>query len=308
MPRHKRNGRVPVKKLFLYFCVLGLVFGVYLFLTTKNEIGSVARSVDMGPSRAKGRVVGSLQTAAPAARSVASAQSTPLSVKTASNESQKAAPLSPADRAREEALVQLQNSSSEQWDVRRDNFSDQIRTLSDGVLGQVSAKDFVSQYSKSLFGVPSSHLFETRNETTDRTKIVYSQQVNGLPVYGGTLTLFYEGTALVRVQNDLSLNESVLGSGRLATVSDAFNFLQSSARLSASARGEAAPVLRSPALSSGAAAPVTSLVLYPSSSGLVHAYQFAVQEIRPGQKPESYLAIIDAQNLRLIAKKAYRFE
>lgn len=297
-----------MKKLFLYFCVLGLVFGVYLFLTTKNEIGSVARSGETPSSRAKNRGASSPQTVAPATRSVASTPSAPSAVKSTSNVAQKAVPLSPADRAREAALAQLQNSSSRQWDVRRDHFSEQVRTLSEGVLGQVSAKDFVSQYSKSLFGVPSSHLFETRNETTDRTKIVYSQQVNGLPVYGSTLTLFYEGTALVRVQNDLSMNESVLGSGRLASVSDAFNFLQSSARLSASARGEAAPVLRSPALSSGAAAPVTSLVLYPSSSGLVHAYQFAVQEIRPGQTPDSYLAIVDAQNLRLIAKKAYRFE
>lgn len=203
------------------------------------------------------------------------------------------------------ALARLQQISNKPWDIRRDSFSDSVRTLESGHLPRTTPEQFISEFSQSLFGVPSEHLIESKREVTERTKVVYEQKINGLKVYGGTLTLFFEGDALTRVQNDLASNEKLNAPPRTMSASEIVRFLDNSARQASQARGE--KIL--PTVTSYKSAPAEAeMMLYPGSNSLVHVYKIAVQESRKGQRPKAFYAIVNAEDLRIIAKKPFHMQ
>lgn len=203
------------------------------------------------------------------------------------------------------ALARLQQISNKPWDIRRDTFTDSVRTLESGHLPRTTPEQFIAEYSQSLFGVPSEHLIESKREVTERTKVVYEQKINGLKVYGGTLTLFFEGDALTRVQNDLASNEKLNAPPRTMSATEIVRFLDSSARQAAQARGEKTI----PSVSTYKSAPAQAeMMLYPGSNSLVHVYKIAIQENRKGQRPKAFYAIVNAEDLRLIAKKPFHMQ
>lgn len=203
------------------------------------------------------------------------------------------------------ALARLQQISNRPWDIRRDSFTDAVRTLESGQLPRTTPEQFISEFSQSLFGVPSDHLIESKREVTERTKVVYEQKINGLTVYGGTLTLFFEGDALTRVQNDLASNEKLNAPPRTMSPGEIVRFLDNSARQAAQARGESTL----PNVSSYKSAPAQAeMMLYPGSNSLVHVYKIAIQESRKGQRPKAFYAIVNAEDLRIIAKKPFHLQ
>jgi hypothetical protein len=130
------------------------------------------------------------------------------------------------------ALGELQSNSKRAWNLKRDDFSNRIRTLSGGELesktlvARQAGDDFVRAYSQGLFGVDPARVRFNREEVTDRTRLVYDQVVDGIAVYGASLTLFIENGSLTRVQNDLAPLEVDSTSNR-SRVEDAFSTYRS---------------------------------------------------------------------------------
>ena len=166
------------------------------------------------------------------------------------------------------ALGYLQSSSSQAWTVKRDYFSPTIRTLSEGSLAnsanatpREAADAFVKFYAKGLFGVEAERVKFNREEITDRTRLIYDQVVDGVPVYGGSLSLFFENGALTRVQNDLAVGE-IEESSKSIPVETAFEAYKSQTQ-------------RDSTLLSNQA---NRTVLYPTGHSLIYISEFLTME------------------------------
>jgi hypothetical protein len=200
----------------------------------------------------------------------------------------------PAPTTEAGALALLQSSSREAWDLRRDDFSKTIRTLVHGELAadgtpRLSADDFVKTYSQALFGVDPGRLQFQTEEVTDRTRLIYQEMIDGIPVYGGTLTLFYENGALTRVQNDLQPGEIEDGSTDF-TVAQAFDRYKSfhSDRFDIELKPNTA----------------MRTILYPNGKTFVYAYEFVTNEAAKGAaNARSYRVIYDADNRFVIDRR-----
>jgi hypothetical protein len=195
------------------------------------------------------------------------------------------------------ALGYLQSASKRSWDLKRADFSNQIRTLSGGELESESivpreAGDrFVRFYSRGLFGVDPERMIFNREEVTDRTRLIYDQVVDGIPVYGGTLTLFFENGALTRVQNDLA-SYDIDSSSRPSPLSQAFSSYKSvqSSRYDVSLQDHAS----------------NRVVLYPNGHSLVYAYEFVTKEADKGssEPAKSYHVLYDAADSFVIQRRS----
>lgn len=223
---------------------------------------------------------------------VARASATPASRTTASDEHTSGHAPASATSA-EQALQHLQAQSKAPWNVRLSGPNDKIKTLSagtysgekpEGFEGSTDAglaQAFVNEYSESLFGVEPADLQKTKEEVTDRTKIVYTQVVDGTPVFGGTLTTFIENGELNRVQNDLSALSPSLPSAPSFSVNQAIADLNAKGILSLKLVGTS---------------PVKT-VLYPSATALVYALDFIATN---SSKNETLRVIYDIENRALI--------
>jgi hypothetical protein len=191
----------------------------------------------------------------------------------------------------EPALRAFQAESTRAWTVRRSGIKNAIKTLARGLWTSGNSGDyrtlaqtFVHDYSDALLGIPSDEVSFVREEVTDRTKIVYEQNVNGTPVYGGSLVLFFENGGLTRVQNDLFAKEV-----SASAAPTGFGYEQALERMNS---GDGARY----SLLSGFQ-PRT--VLYPGPTSLVYAYEFSV---RDSADQKSYRILYDAEAQTLIKK------
>lgn len=108
----------------------------------------------------------------------------------------------------ESNLSALQSHSQKRWNIETDVFSGKVRTLTGGMLknsGPPNEKrpEFIQQYSQSIFGVNPDKLVHKKSVLADRQVMVYQQTEFDIPIYGATLTLFYDDGNLVRVQSNL---------------------------------------------------------------------------------------------------------
>lgn len=183
------------------------------------------------------------------------------------------------------ALARLQSESARTWTLRRDGLSGRARTLAQGAWSghsAASARDsadaFVKNYVQDIFGVAPDRLRFDAESITDRTRIVYTQIVDGVEVYGGTLSLFFEDGVLTRVQSDLvALDAHAPPTG--SSFQDAFARYRSSTADNT--------ILKSQ--------PRT--VLFPADHALVYAYDFYVSEAKT-----TYRVLYDIEARRVIKK------
>lgn len=190
-----------------------------------------------------------------------------------------------------QALRAFQEESTRPWTVRRAGTNEAIKTLVRGSWSSGNGSDprgsataFVHDYSESLLGVPAEQVRFSKEETTDRTKIVYEQVVDDTRVYGSTLTLFFEDGGMTRVQNDLIPKSPVL-----ATAPTDFTPAQAFADFNAS-EGSGFENL---------SADSTKTVLFPGPTSLVYSYDFNVRETATGK---TYRVLYDAEARALIKK------
>ncbi len=228
------------------------------------------------------------------------AKSTPIAQQRKSASAQVQPPLTGAPKAsapstEAAALGYLQSASIRSWDLKRGDFSNAIRTLSGGALEskaivpREAADQFVKFYARGLFGVEPERIQFNREEDTDRTRIIYDQVVDGTPVYGGSLTLFFEGGALTRVQNDLAPYE-IDESSRPSPVAQAFTKY----RDVQSSMFDVA--LQEPASN--------RMVLFPNGRSLVYAYEFVTSESDKGDSgAKSYRVVFDANDSFIIQRR-----
>lgn len=190
-----------------------------------------------------------------------------------------------------QALRAFQEESTRPWTVRRAGTNETIKTLArgswtsgNGSDPRGSANAFVHDYSESLLGVPADQVRFSKEEITDRTKIVYEQFVDDTRVYGSTLTLFFEEGGMTRVQNDLIPKSPVL-----AIPPTDFTPAQAFAQFNAS-EGSGFENL---------SVDSTKTVLFPGPTSLVYSYDFNVREIASGK---TYRVLYDAEARALIKK------
>ncbi len=203
----------------------------------------------------------------------------------------------PAPTTEAGALALLQSQSSTAWDVRRADFSEQIRTLvhgqwktKDELTTRTSADEFVKTYSQALFGVDSDRVQFDREEVTDRTRVTYQEVVNGIPVYGSTLNLFFENGALTRLQNDMAAGEPTSSSALInLTLAQAFENYKT-------ARGGGVEISFAKDIKSRP-------IFYPSGHSLVYAYEFSTNEVsKASSNSESFRVIYDAEVPHIIKR------
>lgn len=186
-------------------------------------------------------------------------------------------------------LLQFENESRAPWIARREGLANRLRTLARGAW-DASAESFVQRFAKDLFGVLPTNLNRLEDSVTDRTRITYQQVIYGTPVYGGTLSLFYEGQSLTRVQNDLvSMEPRFSAAPGNFSATDAFD------------RYKVAQTDVDVTFKTSAG---HQTVLYPGPSHLVYAYQFSVIETQRGDPSaaKSFWVLYDAEDQRLIKK------
>ncbi len=166
------------------------------------------------------------------------------------------------------ALGYLQSRSKKAWDFKRDDFKQTIRTLKNGQLATDSLQPrdagdaFVKFYAKGLFGVDPARVKFDREEVTDRTRLIYNEVVDGTPVYGASLSLFFENGQLTRVQNDLAQGE-LDPSSKSVPVQQAFDSYET-------LRGGGDIALQSNA--------ANRTVLYANGRTLIYAYELVTKE------------------------------
>lgn len=181
----------------------------------------------------------------------------------------------------------FQKQSRKTWDVRRAGARGTIKTLANGLWSygqgdyELMAKVFVRDFVEGIFGVSPDSLVLNKLEKTDRTKAVYNQVENGVPVYGATLTLFFENGVMTRVQNDLVAKSPTLNSAIAGTAVFAAFQATESARYTQVAN---VPMQK---------------VFYPGPTSLVRAYVFSARETATGK---TYRIIFDAENRHVIKK------
>jgi hypothetical protein len=218
---------------------------------------------------------------------------------------------SPAPTTEAGALALLQSQSESAWDLRRGDFTDQIRTLihgqlktGEGASPRSAADAFVKTYSQALFGVDPNHVQFDREEVTDRTRVTYQEVVNGVPVYGATLNLFFENGALSRVQNDMAVGEPASSSAPTN-----FTIKQAFEQYKAARENEADVTF--------AKEGQARTLLYPAGHSLVYAYEFSTNEVsKPGSaagssgdlKSDSFRVIYDAENPHIIKRASTRIQ
>lgn len=279
-------------RLILFaFALLAVVLIAYVFhsgerRSSESEM-TTAASAPPPSEKSSPEVVASTNSGSPSTRSSASTKPA-------------AGPSSPAANApttEAAALGYLQSTSKRSWDLKRDDFSNQIRTLSGGELESKSivpreaADQFVKFYSRGLFGVDPAQVTFNREEVTDRTRLIYDQIVDGTPVYGGTLTLFFENGSLTRVQNDLAPYDVDSGSAPspLSQAFSSYKAVQSS--------------MYDVTLQDHAS---NRVVLYPNGRSLVYAYEFVTREADKGSSAaaKSYHVLYDAADSFVIQRRS----
>lgn len=195
-------------------------------------------------------------------------------------------------------LERLQSESRQGWDLRRADFSEQIRTLVHGQwqapgagTPREASDSFIKTYSQALFGIDPARVHFDREEVTDRTRMTYQEVVNGTPVYGSTINLFFDNGTLTRVQNDMAVGEPTLTeSPKDFSLAQAFERYKSS---SGDQSGAAA-------ISFAKDIP-TRTILYPSGHSLIYAYEFSTNETASG---DSFRVIYDAENPHVIKRRS----
>lgn len=200
------------------------------------------------------------------------------------------------------ALATLESLSAKPWTVRRDLSENRIRTLArgetalhEGETPSQAADSFVAHFAKALFGVDPENLFMTKTETTDRTRIVYQENFEGVPVYGATLTLFYENGALSRVQSDLASSEAPSPNTPRLSQAEAFSAYQR-------ARGDSSIVLKSGKPILFAQASPMSASGSSSDQTFAYAYQFVTLENADGGRQATYTVLFDAETPHVIKR------
>ncbi len=109
--------------------------------------------------------------------------------------------------ARAGALSRLDKASDKPWTAVTD--SGRLKTLKDGVLELSSTTleeksvEFLSQSSADLFGVPFDDLKFDRLIKGGRSKVIYRQEIGGVPVEGSTVTLVFDDNRLMRIESGL---------------------------------------------------------------------------------------------------------
>ena len=192
------------------------------------------------------------------------------------------------------ALAELQLNSRHHWDLRRDNFSGRIRTLFSGQLElkraavREAGDDFVKTYSQDLFGVDPSRVMFSREEVTDRTRLIYDQIIDGVPVYGATLSLFFENGSLTRIQNDLA-PFGVEANSKPSLLSDAF----------ASYR-ETQSGLYDVKLQDSSS---NRVVLYPNGRTLVYVSEFVTNERNQNAEAENFHVLFNEGEKFIIQRR-----
>lgn len=189
------------------------------------------------------------------------------------------------------ALRAFQAESVRPWTVRRTGSANGIKTLVRGLWtsgnasdSMASAEAFVHDYSESLLGVPADEVKFLRQEETDRTKIVYEQNVNGVPVYGGTLVLFFENGGMSRVQSDLFAK-----SPTLSRAPADFDSNQAFAKFNSEEGSTYVNLSNEKART----------ILYPGPTALVYAYEISVRDTTTRK---TYRVLYNAEDRALIKK------
>ncbi len=182
----------------------------------------------------------------------------------------------------EDDLAKFQSVSVEIWQINRDLEQKLVRTLSGGKWRPLrshpadAAQEFLDQYGEKFFGVSSDNLHLAQVVHEDRDKVIFKERINGYPVYGADIVMFFQDGLLTRVQNNLL---AVTGSEILRLkIND-----QVSAQIAADpSHGE--------------------LVLVPASQNVLRlAYQYYVTVKEP--ETHSYEILMDTERASVISKR-----